>query len=49
MKDIQSVSSVSQIKGHFLLEESAQLRRQFPRASDFCFKYAVLAVVFVGV
>ena len=28
MKDIQSASSVSRIESHFLLEGSAQLRRQ---------------------
>ena len=31
MKDIQSASSVSRMKNHFLLEGSAQLRRQLPQ------------------
>ena len=41
MTDIQSASSVSQIKSHFLHEGSAQLRRQLPQASAYCFKYAI--------
>ena len=41
MKDIQSASSVSPIKSHFLHEGSAQLRRQHPRASAYCFKYNI--------
>ena len=41
MKDIQSASSVSRIKSHFLLEGSAQLCRRLPRASAYCFKYAI--------
>ena len=31
MKDIQSASSVSRMKSHFLLEGSAQLRCQLPQ------------------
>ena len=37
MTDIQSASSVSRIKSHFLLGGSAQLRRQLPRPSAYCF------------
>ena len=48
MTDIQSASSVSPIKSHFLLGGSAQLRRQLPRPSAYCFN-AILAIVFVGV
>ena len=48
MTDIQSASSVSQIKNHFLLGGSAQFRRQLPQPSTYCFN-AILAVVFVGV
>ena len=60
MTDIQSASSISRIKSHFLLGESAQLRRKLPRPSAYCFNAilppiaksdcnAILAVVFVGV
>ena len=48
MTDIQSFSSISRIKSHFLLGESAQLRRKLPRPSAYCFN-TILAVVFVGV
>ena len=41
MKDIQSASSVSRIKINFLLKGSAQLHRQLPRASAYCFKYVI--------
>ena len=37
MTDIQSASSVSQIKSHFLLGGIAQLLRQLPRPSAYCF------------